>query len=315
MRRCEVRLLLSSIRDLRYKSLKLIDRWSLNTLVFSQLDLSTDTGSNIQGLSCNPESDRGESMSLGKKNKGGSTTQLRSPIALVNTAQHGKTRPLSSAVDHEEEKKRLSRDLHDGLGQLLTTIGLQVQQCLNHCDVNPLPCPSPQEHKASLQQISNMVKEAIGEVRSLCSTLRPAILDDLGVLAAISWQCRQISQASPSLKVVTDYRIKETQIPVEYRNPIYRIVQESLNNTLKYAHASRVEVRLAQQDDTIQVNVMDNGIGFDITSIHNGLGLGLMNMREWAESVNGRLEIGAAVNIGVEIRARFPLHTITLCNL
>ncbi|PUB81334.1 MAG: hypothetical protein DBP01_16595 [gamma proteobacterium symbiont of Ctena orbiculata] len=221
----------------------------------------------------------------------------------------------SSSINEEEERKRLSRELHDGLGQLLTTIGLQVKQCLNHYDSNSFPSLSPHDHKASLQQISTMVKEAIGEVRSICSAIRPSILDDLGVLAAISWQCRQISKAAPSLKIVTDYRIEEDQIPVAYRTAIYRIVQESLNNALKYSRASRIGVTLSLQDESVHLSVIDNGIGFDIASIHKGLGLGLMSMRERVESVNGKLEIAAAVNSGVEIQAYFPLRTMTLCDI
>ena len=147
-------------------------------------------------------------MSVVKKNtKRDTFSRSQFPAVISNNSQRYKDPSSSSATIEEEERKRLSRELHDGLGQLLTTIGLQVQQCLERCDINPLPCPSPQEHKASLQQISVMVKEAIGEVRSICSAIRPAILDDLGILAAISWLCRQISQASPSLSIVTDYRM------------------------------------------------------------------------------------------------------------
>ncbi|MES9972600.1 MAG: histidine kinase, partial [Candidatus Thiodiazotropha sp.] len=126
-------------------------------------------------------------MSVAKKNSERyRALQSQLPVVIKSNSQQRKSPASSSAVNEEEERKRLSRELHDGLGQLLTTIGLQVRQCLDHCDSTPLPCPSPQEHKASLQQISEMVKEAIGEVRSICSAIRPAILDDLGVLAAIS---------------------------------------------------------------------------------------------------------------------------------
>lgn len=255
-------------------------------------------------------------MSAAKKNSEQdlfSHTQL--PVVIKNNSQQQKSPASSSTLNEEEERRRLSRELHDGLGQLLTTIGLQVQQCLDNCDSTPLPCPSPQEHKASLQQISGMVKEAIGEVRSICSAIRPAILDDLGVLAAISWQCRQISRASPSLNIVTDYRIEEEQIPIDFRNVIYRIVQESLNNALKYSLASRIEVSLSLQNDSIHLSVTDNGIGFDLASIHKGLGVGLMSMQERAESLQGKLEIETADNIGVEIRAHFPLKTMTLCKV
>ncbi|WP_316366213.1 sensor histidine kinase [Candidatus Thiodiazotropha sp. CDECU1] len=255
-------------------------------------------------------------MPVAKKNSGHDLfSHAQLPVVINKSSQQRKSPATSSAFNEEEERKRLSRELHDGLGQLLTTIGLQVQQCLDNCDSTPLSCPSPQEHKASLQQISGMVKEAIGEVRSICSTIRPAILDDLGVLAAISWQCRQISRASPSLNIVTDYRIEEDQIPTDFRNVIYRIVQESLNNALKYSHANRIEVTLSLQNDSIHLSVIDNGIGFDLASMHETLGVGLLSMRERAASLQGKLEIRAAHTIGVEIRAHFPLKTMTLCKV
>ncbi|MEW8639124.1 MAG: ATP-binding protein [Candidatus Thiodiazotropha endolucinida] len=83
---------------------------------------------------------------------------------------------------------------------------------------------------------------------------------------------------------------------------------------MKYSHASRIGVTLSLQDESVHLSVIDNGIGFDIASIHDGLGLGLMSMRERVESVNGKLEIAAAVNSGVEIQAYFPLRTMTLCD-
>jgi signal transduction histidine kinase len=221
----------------------------------------------------------------------------------------------SSTFTEEEERKRLSRELHDGLGQILTTIGLQVKQCLNGYEHDQGNRPSPNEHRASLEQLSSMVQEAIGEVRSLCSAIRPAILDDLGVLAAISWQCRQISKASPGLSVVTDYRLEEGQIPVGYRTTIYRIVQESMNNALKYANASRIGVSISLKDESIHLSITDNGCGFDQSTIQQRLGVGLMSMRDRAESIHGKLEIDAAIQRGVEIRVLFPLKETALCNV
>ncbi|MES9972599.1 MAG: ATP-binding protein, partial [Candidatus Thiodiazotropha sp.] len=122
-------------------------------------------------------------------------------------------------------------------------------------------------------------------------------------------------RAAPSLTIVTDYKLEEDQIPTDFRNVIYRIVQESLNNALKYSHASRIEVTLSLHKNSIHLSVIDNGIGFDPTSIQEGLGVGLMSMRERAESLQGKLEIAAAENIGVQVRADFPLKTMILCKV
>ncbi|MBT3046871.1 MAG: sensor histidine kinase [Candidatus Thiodiazotropha sp.] len=213
-----------------------------------------------------------------------------------------------AAITEEEERKRLSQEIHDGIGQILTTIGLQVTQCLNGYDQTS--SQSLQQHKVSLEQLSLLVREAIGEVRTICRSIRPAILDDLGVIAAISWQCRQISRATPELVVVTNFDIEEEQIPVGHRSAIYRIVQESLNNALKYAQASQIGVSLSLQDELIHLSIIDNGIGLDLASIRESLGIGLISMRERAASIHGKLEIDAAIGEGVEIRALFPTGAI-----
>ncbi|MES9951862.1 MAG: sensor histidine kinase [Candidatus Thiodiazotropha sp. 6PLUC2] len=209
-------------------------------------------------------------------------------------------------TSEEEERKRISRELHDGLGQLLTGMGLHVQRCLNDCDENQ-DQTMPAEHRDSLEAISSMVKQAMSEVRSICSAIRPAILDDLGVLPAISWQCRQISKICSDTQVVTDFDVDESAIPDDYKSVIYRIVQESLNNAVKYSKAKTISVSLLQAHDAIHLLVIDDGVGFDPSEIQGKIGMGLVGMRERAESVEGRIRIDTGINQGVQIRASFPL--------
>jgi signal transduction histidine kinase len=212
----------------------------------------------------------------------------------------------------EEEKKRISRELHDGLGQLLTSMNLHIQQCLNSCDDQNLQITQQEEHKESLHALSSMVKLAMSEVRTICSAIRPAILDDLGVIAAISWQCRQISQISTDFEVMADFNIDESDIPDTLKTVIYRIVQESLNNALKYSQAKQVKVNLWHTRNTIQLTIEDDGVGFDPAMIKDRLGMGLMSMRERAQSVNGSLQVNAEVDQGVKIAVSFPVRKIAL---
>ena len=206
----------------------------------------------------------------------------------------------------EEERKRISRELHDGLGQLLTTMNLQLQHCLKDCtdDQNQ---SLPETHRESLEAISSMVRQAMSEVRSICSAIRPAMLDDLGLQPAISWQCRQIAKISSDTEVETDFDVDEEAIPEEYKSVIYRIVQESLTNAVKYSKAKRISVSLLQAHNAIHLLVIDDGIGFDPSDIQGKIGMGLVGMRERAESVNGRIRIDTGINQGVQIRASFPL--------
>ncbi|MEW8684843.1 MAG: sensor histidine kinase [Candidatus Thiodiazotropha sp.] len=212
----------------------------------------------------------------------------------------------------EEEKKRISRELHDGVGQLLTSMNLHIQRCLDGCDDQVGDKGVSEDHMDSLQALSSMVKQAMNEVRTICSSIRPAILDDLGVLAAITWQCRQISRLSSKFEVFTEFNIDEANIPEEYKSVIYRIVQESLNNAMKYSQANLVKVKLSHTRDTIELSILDDGIGFDPSEIKGRLGIGLMSMRERASSVNAALQVKAAVDQGVEISVSFPLKKVAL---
>jgi signal transduction histidine kinase len=203
----------------------------------------------------------------------------------------------------EEEKKRIARELHDGLGQLLTSINLHAQQCLNSSDAAD---EIPLVVKNSLQVISAMTKQAMGEMRGICCALRPAILDDLGVLAAISWQCRQISQGDEKLIVATDFDIHESMIPEACKTAIYRIVQEALNNAVKYADAKHLSVNLDRNDEYIQLTIQDDGIGFEEGRLNSGMGM--ISMRERAESIGGLFELRSVKGKGVKVRALFPIE-------
>ncbi|MET0052009.1 MAG: ATP-binding protein [Candidatus Thiodiazotropha sp.] len=195
---------------------------------------------------------------------------------------------------------------------MLTSINLHVQSCINRCDQQDLFTDLSGQHRDSLESISDMVKQAITEVRSICRAIRPAILDDLGVVAAIAWQCRQISEGSDELDVTTNFDVNEGAISEEYKNVIYRIVQESLNNAVKYAKAKSISVSLLQSHDAIHLVVVDDGVGFDPSHIQGKRGLGLVGMRERAESVQGRFRIDTGLNQGVQVRASFPLVMATL---
>lgn len=212
----------------------------------------------------------------------------------------------------EAEKKRISHELHDGLGQILTSINLHIQQCLVSAK-SMQDFELPAEVRDSLRAIGNMTKQAMGEVRAICSALRPAILDDLGVLAAISWQCRQISQGCSRVEIETKFDIDESIIPNHYKTVLYRIVQEGLNNAVKYSQSDSVRVSLYHTSKTIELRIQDFGVGFDLAQIQAGhnLGMGLISMRERVESVGGAIQIDTAIGRGVELCISLPMETMS----
>jgi signal transduction histidine kinase len=221
--------------------------------------------------------------------------------------------PKSLLRSEEAEKKRISQELHDGLGQILTSINLHVQQCMAYGD-SVGHAELPQGIRDSLSVISDMAKQAMGEVRAICSALRPAILDDLGVIAAISWQCRQISQGCSRINVETRFEIDESMIPERHKTVLYRIVQEGLNNAVKYSQSKVVRVCVYHTGQTIELSIQDFGVGFDPSQIEadRNMGMGLTGMQERSESVGGRFKIDTAIGSGVEIRVTFPLEGVSL---
>lgn len=207
----------------------------------------------------------------------------------------------------EDEKKRIARELHDGLGQLLTSINLHVQQCLKNSSAAD---DLPEEMRDSLHGIAAMTKQAMSEVRGICGSLRPAILDDLGVLAAIKWQCRMIVQGHGHLNVTTDLDVHEVLIPEESKTAIYRIAQEALNNAVKYADAKNLSVRIRHGGDYLKLEIEDDGVGFDPEDAR--CGMGLLSMRERAESIGGVFSLQSRPGEGVVIRALFPQEPVAL---
>ena len=207
----------------------------------------------------------------------------------------------------EEEKRRIARDLHDGLGQLLTSINLHVQQCLKTANESG---KESEDLACSMNNISAMTKQAMSELRGICGSLRPAILDDLGVLAAIKWQCRLVSQGYEQMCITTDLDVHEAQIPETSKTAIYRIVQESLNNALKYSEAENLFVRISHQGDCLRLDIRDDGVGFDVSE--KGRGMGMISMRERAESIGGAFSIQSSAGQGVEICVLFPQQQVAI---
>lgn len=219
----------------------------------------------------------------------------------------------------ELERRRISRELHDGLGQLLTSIKLRVQQCLSELESSG-KMQDLGDSWDNMEQIPTMVTEAIQEVRSICSSLRPAMLDDLGVLAAITWQCRQCREVLPRLKTEVDFFLEESEIPEAFKTNLYRIAQEALNNALKYSNADVIRVSMRKEQGTIYLSIEDNGRGFtqDETGArfsNTGIaGFGLTSMRERAESLGGTLIIESNENIGTNVQVALPIDDLNINN-
>jgi PAS domain S-box-containing protein len=201
----------------------------------------------------------------------------------------------------EEERHRLSRELHDEAGQALTA--LRISLGLIREDLS-------EEADALRQRLSETVTLAesiTDQVRALAQTLRPPALATLGVNAALEGYCREFSRRT---RLMVDYTGQELPgLRDSVGIHLYRLVQEALTNVSKHARAHRVRVVLGDEDGTISLLVEDDGAGFDVTAeqrVVSPKGLGLVGMRERVEQLGGRLEITSQARHGTRLVARVP---------
>jgi signal transduction histidine kinase len=140
--------------------------------------------------------------------------------------------------------------------------------------------------------------------------LRPATLDDLGLLATLSWHCRTFQDIYADIAIEKQIEIQEGEVPVKLRTAIYRIVQEALNNVAKHAKADRVVLGLRKTGSAIELIITDDGCGFDVDEVLKGdlgeRGLGLAGMRQRCENSGGSLHIDSSSGTGTVIRAVWP---------
>ena len=207
----------------------------------------------------------------------------------------------------EREQQRIAADLHDVLGQSLTLIKLSVYESMLLLAENEVD-----EAKELLHRLTLMVGNAIGELRQVTMNLRPAMLDDLGILATLSWFFREFETACRGMKVQKHFNIREDSIPASLRVTIFRIIQEATNNVVKHAHADCIRVGLEINGDTLHLSIEDNGDGFD--PVRCSASLGLLTMKERAEFSGGRYVMKSAAGLGTRIGVSWQLDKVRLAS-
>lgn len=197
----------------------------------------------------------------------------------------------------EEERRRLRRDLHDGLGPQLSS------QTLTLSAIKKLLRQDPDTAEHLLTDATTHAQEAIADIRRLVYALRPPALDDLGLLAALQEQMAQYHASGIVLNLEAPQALPPLPAAVEIA--CYRIVQEALTNVVRHAHATRATVHLRVQQQVLEIEVSDNGQGLP-PGAHNGVGLS--SMRERAEELGGTCLVEASAERGTRVCAWLPLH-------
>jgi len=208
----------------------------------------------------------------------------------------------------EKERKRIARELHDGIGQALSAIKFSVENSLRELRNNP-----DHAELKSLEAVIPLTQKTIEEVRRIVKDLRPAILDDLGILATITWFCREFQKVYAGIKIEREVDIVENDVPSTLKTVIYRILQEALNNIANHSQADLVHLSLKKIHDRVELTVADNGTGFDLAEAislkPSRRGFGLASMRERAELSGAEFKISSSVGQGTTIQVRWKMQS------
>jgi PAS domain S-box-containing protein len=206
----------------------------------------------------------------------------------------------------EEERTRVAREIHDELGQALTGIMLESASLIRE-----LPRAAKQQLNRA-ESIMKLADDTIQTVRRISTELRPGILDDLGLIAAVEWAAEEF-QTRTGTNCRLDLPEDDIVIDQERATALFRILQETLTNVARHANATQVNIRLAKEEGTLILEVHDNGQGINKEELSAGRSLGILGMRERALLLGGGLAISSApgqgTTIGVRIKETYHKRT------
>jgi signal transduction histidine kinase len=225
------------------------------------------------------------------------TFAARAAVA-VELSQRVASDALRRVVQAQElERRRLARELHDETGQALTSILLGLKPLEDALTDHPA--------RAALAELRGQVVAALQDVRRLAVELRPPVLDDFGLVAALERLTEAFAEQT-GIRVDFHSALSEKRLPGEVETALYRVVQESLTNIVKHANARSVSISVARRDSAVAAVIEDDGEGFDPRVVREG-GVGLLGMRERLALLDGRLEVESRPGAGTTLVAEVPL--------
>ncbi|HOB33140.1 MAG TPA: histidine kinase [Verrucomicrobiota bacterium] len=216
---------------------------------------------------------------------------------------HEQLRALSEYLQRvrEEERTRIAREVHDELGQALTSCKLDLSWIIHRL---------PKQSRALIEKakaLSAHIDSTIQTVRRISTELRPGILDHLGLVAALEWQANDF-QMRTGIRCDVHASVQDPLLEPHLATAFFRIFQETLTNVIRHAGATRVTVHLKEQDGRVVMEVMDNGRGITEAEISNTKSLGLLGMKERAALLGGEFRIGPMRGGGTRVTVSMPVH-------
>jgi signal transduction histidine kinase len=226
---------------------------------------------------------------------GQSLIQMRDALKRLNERETKMARARASALleGQENERRRIIKELHDGVGQLLTAIRMRIEMLEGDDTLK--------------EEIKNQINETIAEVRRISYNVMPQALVDFGLEAALRGLCDSMKRYSNLVVDFTYVKESDHALNFDVSTALFRIAQEGLNNIVKYAKASAVNLHIIDKEDEIYFVLEDNGIGFDENKLLSGSGMGLQNIKQRAELLNGVAEIHSTPGEGTVIEVHIPI--------
>ncbi|MFT4017745.1 MAG: PAS domain S-box protein [Agriterribacter sp.] len=200
----------------------------------------------------------------------------------------------------ETERKNIAREIHDELGQQLTVLKMEIAWMIKKLEVNE------KNVEVKLTELLDTIDGTMTAVRRICAELRPTVLDDIGLEAAMEWHIKQFQQAT-GIQVKLLSATEDFHIPADIKTALFRIFQESLTNIARHANASVVQVDLSKKEGFITLMITDNGRGFDMAIADQKRTLGILGMKERSLALGGEYKINSKPGKGTAIRVSIPL--------
>ncbi len=237
------------------------------------------------------------------------TTQLEASAAHLRESRE-QLRLLTQRQREvlEAEQTRLSREVHDQIGQALTGLKMDLSMLRKHLTAAIAPIPVTVAEK--ITSMGSLIDEAIDITRAIARTLRPSVLDDLGLGAALEWQARDFEKRNGAACAFINHNVNGELAPL-VATAAFRIVQEALSNVTRHSHATEVLIEIEIVRDYLSVLVRDNGMGGAAEVFGAAQSLGFLGMLERARALHGTVEVHNAATSGTILTARLPLASVT----
>lgn len=201
----------------------------------------------------------------------------------------------------EEERKHMAREIHDELGQQLTVMKMDISW-IN----KKITGSTDAAMKEKTKELMALLDQTVKTVRRISSELRPSLLDDLGLTAAMEWQLHEFGRRS-GIKTSLEVPQSDTELSDNYKTGLFRIFQESLTNVVRHSNASQVNVTLSQTGNKLILSITDDGEGFDKQKIAEKKTLGILGMKERTSMIGGSYEIASTPGKGTKVVVTIPL--------